>query len=58
MYKEDVLIHTNQSLTQEVGQCIQKRYLYIPIYQLHRGGETEYKEYVSLYANHSITQRR
>ena len=79
MYKEEVPIYTNHSITQrrydnvyrrctyiyqlvnsteEVGQCIQKRYLYIPIDQLHRGGKTMYTEEVPIYTNHSITQRR
>ena len=44
--------------TKEVRQCIQKRYLYIPINQLHRGGKTVYTEEVSIYTNQSITQMK
>jgi hypothetical protein len=53
-------IYQTFNYTEEVRQCIQKRYLYIPIIQLHRGGKTVYTEEVPIYiyTNHSITQRR
>jgi hypothetical protein len=44
------------SYIDEVSQCIQKRYLYIPINQLHRGSKILYTEEVPIYTNHSITQ--
>ena len=37
---------------------MQKRYLYKPINQLHKGGKTSYTEEVPIYTNQSITQRR
>jgi hypothetical protein len=37
--------------TEEVRQCIQKRYLYIPINQLDRGGNTIHIEEVPIYTN-------
>jgi hypothetical protein len=37
---------------------MQKRYLYIPINQLHRGSKTTYTEDVPIYTNQSITQKR
>ena len=49
MYAEYVSIYTNHSITQEARQCIQKRYLYIQINQLHRGGKTMYTEEVPIY---------
>ena len=52
--------YINQSInyTEEVRHCIQKMHLYIPIYQLHRGGKTVYTEEVPTYSNQSIKQRR
>ena len=58
MYTEEVSIYTNLSITQEVIQCVKKRYIYIPISQLHRGGRIMYTEEVPIYTKQSITQRR
>jgi hypothetical protein len=51
-------IYQSFNYTEEVRQCIQNRYLYILINQLHRGGKKMYTEKVPIYANKSITQRR
>ena len=58
VYRRGTYIYQSFNYTEEVRQCIQKRYLYIPIYQLHRGGKTVYTEEVSIYNNLSITKRR
>ena len=58
MYTEEVHIYQSINYTEKVGQCIQKRYLYISINQLHRGGMTVYTEELHIYTNQSITQRR
>ena len=58
MYTEEVSIYSSQSITQEARECIQKRCLYIPINQLHRGGKRVYTEEVAIYTKQSITQRR
>ena len=44
VYRRGTYIYIYQSInyTKEVRQCIQKRYIYIPINQLHRGGKTVY----------------
>jgi hypothetical protein len=65
MYTEEVPIYTNQIIkqrryipiyiyqsinyTEEVRQCIRKRYLHITISQLHRGGMTVYTEELHIY---------
>ena len=46
------------SYTKEVRHCMQKRYLYIPINQLHRGGNIMYTEDVPIYAIQAIVLRR
>jgi len=49
VYTEEVPIYTNQfNYTEEIRQCKQKRYLYIPINQLNRGGKTVYTEEVPI----------
>jgi hypothetical protein len=58
MYTEEVLIYQSINYTEKVGQCIQNRYLYIPINQLHRGGMPVYTEEVLIYTNQSVTQRK
>jgi hypothetical protein len=58
MYTEEVLIYQPINYTEKVGECIQKRYLYIPINQLHRGGMPVHTEEVPIYTNQSITQRK
>jgi hypothetical protein len=58
MYTEEVLIYQPIHYTEKVGECIQKRYLYIPINQLHRGGMPVHTEEVPIYTNQSITQRK
>ena len=59
MYTEkSTYIYQSFNYTEEVRQCIQKRYLYIPINQLHRGDKTVYSEEVSIYTNQSITQMK
>jgi hypothetical protein len=58
VYRRGTYIYQSFSYTEEVRQCIQKRYLYIPIYKLHRGGKTMNTDEVPLYPNHSITQGR
>ena len=57
-YRRGIYIYQSVSYTEEVGKYIQIRYLYIPIFQLHRGGKTVYTEEVPIYTNQSITQRR
>jgi len=57
-YRRGTYIYYSINYTVEVRQCIQKRYLYIPIYQLQRGGKTVYAEEEPIYTNHSIIQRR
>ena len=57
-YRRYIYIYQYINYTEEVIQCTQKRYLYITINQLHRGGRTKYREEVSIYTNNSITQRR
>jgi hypothetical protein len=44
VYRRGSYIYQSINYTEEVRQCIQKRYLYIPINQLHRGGTTVYTE--------------
>jgi hypothetical protein len=62
VYTEEVpiYIYIYQSInyTEEVRQCMQKRYLYIPISQLHRGGKIVNTKEVPIYTNQSTTQRR
>ena len=58
VYKRGTYIYQSIHYTEEVIQCIQKRYLYIPIIQLHRGSMTMYTEEAPIYTNQSITQRR
>jgi hypothetical protein len=48
-YRRDNYIYQSINYTEEVRYCIQKRYLYIPIYQLHRGGKKVYTEEVPIY---------
>jgi hypothetical protein len=43
VYRRGTYIYQSFNYTEEVRQCIQKRYLYI---------------YINIYTNHSITQRR
>jgi hypothetical protein len=57
-YRRGTYIYQSINYTEDVRQCIQKRYLYIPIYQLHRGSKTMYTEEIPIYTNQSITQRR
>jgi len=42
VYRRCTYIYQSIKYTEKVGQCIQIRYLYIPIFQLHRGGKTVY----------------
>ena len=56
--KRGIYIYQSINYTEDVRQCIQKRYLYIPINQLHRGGKTVHTEEVHINTNQSITQRR
>jgi hypothetical protein len=58
VYKRGTYIYQSIHYTEELGQCIQKRYLYIAIIQLHRGGKRVYTEEAPIYTNQSITQRR
>jgi len=58
VYRRGTYIYQSINYAEEVGQCIQKRYLYIPIYKLHRGGKTMHTEEVSIYTSQSITQRK
>jgi hypothetical protein len=52
MYTEEVpIIYQYINYTEDVRQCIQIRYLYISIIQLHRGGKTVYTEEVPIYTN-------
>jgi hypothetical protein len=56
------IIYKSINYTEDIRQCIQKRYLYIPISQLHRRSEKVYTEgvpvYIYIYISRSITQRR
>ena len=55
MYTEQVpIIYQSINYTEDVRECVQKRYLYIPISQLHRGGDTVYTEEVPVYIYQSI----
>jgi len=58
VFRRGTYLYQSINYTEEVGQCIQKRYLYIPIYKLHRGGKTMHTEEVSIYTSQSITQRK
>jgi hypothetical protein len=58
VHTEDVPIYQSINYRDEVKKSTQKRYLYIPISQLHRGGKTMYTEEIPLYTNQSNTQRR
>ena len=58
LYRRGTYIYQSINYTEEVRQCIQNRYLYRPIIQLHRGCNTMYTEEVPIYPNLSITQRR
>jgi hypothetical protein len=49
MFTEEVHIYQSINYTEKVGQCKQKRYLYIPINQLHRGGMKVYTEELHIY---------
>ena len=57
-YRRDTYIYQSINYTEGVQQCIQNRYLYIPIYQLYRGGRTMYAEEVYINTSQSITQRK
>jgi hypothetical protein len=50
-YRRGTYIYQSINYIEEVRQCIQKRYLYILISQLHRGGNTMYTEEVPIYTN-------
>ena len=56
MYRRGTYICQSINYTEEVRQCIQKMYLYIPISQLHRRGKKKYTEEVLIYTNQSITR--
>ena len=56
-YTGGTYIYQSINYTEEVRQCIQKRYLFLPISQLHRGGKIIYAEEVTIYTNQSITQK-
>ena len=58
VFRRGTYLYQSINYTEEVGQCIQKRYLYIPTYQLHRGGKIMHTEEVSLFTSQSITQRK
>ena len=58
VYRRGTYIYQSINYTEEVRQCIHKRYLYIPIIQLHKGRKTVHTEEVPIYTNQSITQRR
>ena len=58
VYRRCTYIYPSINYTDEVRKSIQKRYLYIPISQLHRGGKIMYTEEIPLHTNLSITQRR
>jgi hypothetical protein len=49
VYRRGIYIYQSINYTEEVRYCIQKRYLYIPIIQLHRGGKTVDTEEVHIY---------
>ena len=57
VYRRGTYIYQSVHYTEEVRQYIQKRYLYIPIIQLHRGCKKVSREEVPIYTNQSITQR-
>ena len=48
-YRRDTYIYQSINYTEGVRQCIQNRYLYIPISQLYRGGMTMYTKEVYIY---------
>jgi len=57
VYTEQIpIIYKSINYTEDIRQCIQKRYLYIPISQLHRGGEKVYTEEVPVYIYISVDQ--
>jgi hypothetical protein len=57
MHTEQVpILYQSINYTEEVRQCIQKRYIYILIGQLHGGGETVYTEEVHVYIYISVDQ--
>ena len=58
VYKRGPYTYQSINYKEIVRQCIQKRYLYIPINQLHRGGMPVHTEEVPIYTNQSITQRK
>jgi hypothetical protein len=58
VYRRGTYIYQSINYTKKVRQSIKKRYLYIPISQLHRGGNTMYTEEVPIYTKQSIPQRR
>ena len=58
VYRRGTYIYQSINYTKDVVQCMQKRCLYIPINQLHRGGKASYTEEVSIYTNQSITQMK
>jgi hypothetical protein len=58
VYRRGTYIYQSINYTEEGKQCIQKRSIYIPINQSHRGGKTVYTEEVPIYTNQLITQRR
>jgi len=51
VYRRGTYIYQAINYTEEVRQCIQKRYLYVSIIQLHRGGKTVHTEEVPIYTN-------
>ena len=55
VYRRGTYIYQSFNYTEEVRQGIQKRYLYIPIIQLHRGGKTVHREEVHIYIYQSIS---
>ena len=57
IYRRCAYIYQSFNYTEEIRQCIEKRYLHIPINQLHRGDKTMYTEEIPIYTNQSITQR-
>jgi len=60
VYRRGTYIYKSFNYTEEVRQGIQKRYLYIPIIQLHRGGKIVHREevHIYIYINRSVTQMR
>ena len=55
VFRRGTYIFQSVNYTEGVGQCIQIRYLYIPIIQLHRGGKTVYTEETPICTNQLIT---